>query len=1139
MLIRLYLLLLLMFSLGTLHSQTERVRFEHLGATEGLENHDIQDLLQDKRGFIWIATLAGLHRFDGYTSKVFTHQPNQATSLSSNLTYALYEDKENNIWIGTRHGLNQFNPTTETFKAWKNFQGKDVLENRTIRHIFDDGRGYLWLSVSNEGILRFNKKEEKFDLQYKHIPNMPNSLPSNLVKFVYKDRKENWWVGTDNGLALFFPHLGEFFTFQYNPNNPFSLVNDLVKCIYEDKRGNLWIGTDGGISLIDLQILPHFDIFSKIQVDFINFVQEEGNPKSLISNLVKTIAQDKEGNIWIGTDGGLSKFILPKDDNPEDLWAEKIFDNYTHDIDVETSLLNNYCKKLLIDQQGIIWIGTAAGMSKYDPHRSYFHAYTHEKFNTNSLHDNFVRAVAVSYENPSTQQGELLWVGTHSGLSCYNKKTDTWKLYTNKEGLPNNYVKTLLVDENTLWIGTDKGLAKMNLVSKKIQTYYNYTTDNQLPDNGIICLRKSQNGSIYVGTWKGLAVYLPEKDEFQPILAKLKDRINDVLEDKDGDIWVAYREGLFCISAQTGKVLHYNESSVISLESSHVLSLYQDSKQRIWVGTASGGLYVFNKKQPRFHKVLSEDNGLLNNNILAITESQDQTLWFTTDKSLTRYQPQKGFVRNYTAADGLQNGGFNHLALLQKTDGEMIVGGMKGINTFFPTNIKDNLYNAPIFITDCKIYQKSIEIGEQKRLQKHISYQTQLVLTQADRMVTFEFVSLNYRNPQQNMYRYKLENFDENWNYTNAKNRQAIYTNLPAGNYKFVVEASNNDGYWSENRATLYVIVQPPFWKTWWFVALLITAAIGCLLLFIRWREQQHRRIKEKLEKEVQERTAQLMARTKELENANMEINVHLEEIATQRDEIEAQRSNVEKVNAYLEESIAQRTLELQEAIKELNSFLYSAAHDLKAPVARLEGLAHLGKLEAHEVSSLDYFDKIEDLSKEMTKLISRMIQIHNIKTKEITPQRIYFDELIDEILYEIVKTKPISHIKIHTRIDKHLHVETDLALLKVVLSNLLNNAIDYQPQYTNTHAAKIQIDIQPIRIITPKDYTVQINIIDNGIGFESSVRDKIFDMFFKGSLQSKGIGLGLYEAKLAVNRLGGEIGYDLQPQQTTFWVRL
>jgi ligand-binding sensor domain-containing protein/signal transduction histidine kinase len=1136
MCIRLCFFLLLLFTLGTVQSQSERVLFEHLGATEGLENHDIQDLLQDKRGFIWVATLAGLHRFDGYTSKVFTHQPNQPSSLSSNLTYTLYEDKENIIWIGTRHGLNRFNPTTETFKAWKDFQGKDVLENRTIRHIFDDGQGYLWLSVSNEGILRFNKKEEKFDLQYKHIPNMPNSLPSNLVKFVYRDRKANWWVGTDNGLALFFPHLGEFFNFQYNPNNPFSLVNDLVKCIYEDKKGNLWIGTDGGISLIDLQILPHFDVFSKIQVDFINFVQDENNSQSLISNLVKTITQDQEGNIWIGTDGGLSKFIMPKDANPEDLWAEKLFDNYTHDINVETSLRNNYCKKLLIDQQGILWIGTAAGMSKYDPHRSYFNAYTHEKYNVNSLQDNFVRAVAVTDENTPK---ERLWVATHSGLSYLDKKTGQWTAFTTKNGLPNNYVKTLLVDGEYLWIGTDKGLATLHLPSQKIQSYYTYTTDNQLPDNGIICLRKSKKGVIYIGTWKGVALFVPDKQIFVTLLPELKDRINDILEDEEGNIWVGFREGLYCINIANNKTILYNESSPIVLESSHILSLFQDTKQRLWIGTASGGLYVFDKKQPRFHKVLSEENGLLNNNILAITQSQENILWFTTDKSLTRYDLQKGVVRNYTTADGLQNGGFNHLALYQKQNGEIIIGGMKGINTFLPKNIKDNTYNAPLLITDCKIYQKSIEIGEQKRLQQHIAYQTQLVLTQADRMVTFEFVSLNYRNPQQNMYRYKLEGFDETWNYTNAKNRQAIYTNLPAGTYKFMVEASNNDGYWSEHKASLYVIVQPPFWKTWWFMTLAITTVIGCLFLFIRWREQQHRQIKQELEKEVQERTAQLTARTKELEDANAEINIHLEEIATQRDEIEAQRSNVEKINVYLEESIAQRTRELQEAIKELNSFLYSAAHDLKAPVARLEGLAHLGKLEAHEISSLDYFDKIGDLSKEMTKLIARMIRIHNVKTKEIAPQRIYFDELIDEILYEIVKAKPISHIKIHTRIDKHLHVETDLALLKVVLSNLLNNAIDYQPQYANAHAAKIQIDIQPIRIITPKDYTVQINIIDNGIGIESSVREKIFDMFFKGSLQSKGIGLGLYEAKLAVNRLGGEIGYDLQPQQTTFWVRL
>jgi ligand-binding sensor domain-containing protein/signal transduction histidine kinase len=1121
-------LLVFLSLVATLKAQNSVWQFKHLTSENGLESPDIQSVLQDKRGFLWVGTLAGLHRFDGTNCKVFKHEVSNPHSISSNLIYSLCEARDSTIWVGTRHGLNKFNPKTEKFIVYNTYNKQKILENKSIRHIYEDKRGFLWICVSSLGLLRFDPQKQKFDKWY-NVENTDN-LQFQYPKFIFEDSKNNIWIGSDDGIGIFIPKINKLINLPLD-----KLPSKYVKCILQDAAQNIWIGTDEGLAKLAGNKLLRYttENLDKIEFEFIQ--SQEGKPNSLINHYVKSLTIDKDKNLWVGTDEGIS--ILSEEKIAK---QDYNFINLSYDEDNPHSLSNNYCKALFTDTRGIVWVGTGSGVSFYAKNIFPFQTFSHEKHNLQSLNDNYVKAICYQQSTDSTEQ--KIWLGTNSGLACYDRLKRQYTFYkTQNSNLTHNYIKALAQDkQNNLWIGTDKGLTKMNFKTLVMQTYFaNDKDETAIPDNTINSLYADKNGEIWVGTWKGLAKYQPKTDNFKLIHPYFKDRIQTVLKDEEGEIWIGMREGLIRLANENsvnGIVYTHIPNEKNSLTSSYINCLYQINKGEIVIGTSNGGLNIFDKKTGNFRAITTK-NGLISDNITFITatEKEKNILWLGTEKGLSKVSLDSLTVRNYTTEDGLLSNAFNHLVISANLQGEIFAGSVGGFIAFYPQKMSEENFTPPLYLSDFKLFQESVKLDKQSVLQEHISYQPKITLKHTDKMLTFEFVAIDYLNPHQLRYMYKLEGFDEEWIIMNNGDRQATYTNLPAGNYTFMVKLAGENAKKKQNITKIDLVILPPIWKTWWFIALIITSLILALYLFVRWRAGQLKKIQNQLKQQVAERTSELTAQKKVLENANTEIAINLEEIAAQRDEIEAQRDSITQINTSLEKLVAQRTEKLLEANKELDSFMYRAAHDLKGPLARIKGLIYLGKLETTNGVAIDYFDKLDSITGEMLQILNRIRYIHDIKNKVLEKEIIDFEVISNNILAIFIDQLDMDSLIIHTEIAPQLDFYSDKELIGVVLYNLLDNALKYR-NYTTDN--QIIITVKPSYSIA-KNHTIEISVADNGIGIDDREKHRVFEMFFVGTPASNGMGLGLYEIKIIAEKLEGEVGFECKEGWTKFWVKL
>jgi ligand-binding sensor domain-containing protein/signal transduction histidine kinase len=1121
----LFLCLICWLSTFWLKAQANLWQFKHLSSENGLESPDVQAILQDKRGFLWIATMGGLHRFDGYTCKVFQHEVSNPHSISSNIIYFLYETQDGMIWLGTRHGLNMFDPATEKFTVYNQYEGKNILENKSIRHIYQDKKGYLWVSVSMVGLLRFDIKNKTFDKWY-HVDNTQNEIFKH-PKFIFEDSYKNIWIGGDEGIGLYFAKENKLINLPQK-----TLPSLYFKCILQDSLKNIWIGTDKGILKLAAQKLKTFQN-DEVEKIILESITVHTKPKSLINNYVKCLTIDVEQNLWVGTDEGIS--ILPYENNRQSLYE---FITLQYDENNLHSLANNYCRFMFTDLNGIVWIATGTGVSYYAKNLFPFTCHKNEPNKPQTLNDNYVKAICYEQNADSTQK--IIWLGTNSGLARYDENKQSYTFYqTHNSNLPHNYVKTIVQDQqNNLWIGTDKGLVKLDLKTQKMQVYSHEDKDkNSLLDNAINSLYADKEGQIWVGTWKGLSKYIPEKDNFKVIYPAFNDRVQAILKDNDNEMWIAMREGLIRMANENSvNVITYTHlpDKKNSLTSSYINCLAQGQKDQILIGTSNGGLNIFDKKTAKFSAITTK-NGLLSDNINFVIESKNQYIWLGTDKGLSKILLDSLDMHNYTTEDGLASNAFNHLAVTQTPKGEIYAGSVKGFVSFAPQKVQITHKVLPIYFTDFKLFQQSIKVSESSILTKTPMFQKQIVLKHTDKMMTFNFVALDFLNPTQIHYIYKMEGFDDEWIEVSANQRQATYTNLPAGSYRFVVKTDNSTNIHHHKEALIYLIIKPPFWKTWWFVTLTATLFFALLYFVVRWRATQLRNIQKRLQKQVEERTAELVAQKKVLENANIEIAINIEEIEAQRDEIEAQRDNITKINTSLEILVTERTQKLMAANKELDDFMYRAAHDLKGPLARIKGLVHLGRLETHDDIAMDYFDKLDKITVDMLQILNRIRHIHDIKNKVINKELIDFEAITEQVLYSLIVKQDTSRLKIQTEITPHLDFESDKELISMILYNLLNNATTYQRYSTDS---KVIISIKPTYSLE-KYYNVEIMITDNGIGIDESEKHRVFEMFFVGTPISKGMGLGLYETKIIAEKLNGEVGFSCKNGWTKFWVKL
>ncbi|MES2047101.1 MAG: two-component regulator propeller domain-containing protein [Pseudomonadota bacterium] len=854
--------ILSLFVCVSVHASSPRnLQFEHLSVANGMPQESVNTILQDRQGFIWIGTQAGLTRFDGYRFKVYKSKPLDPESLIDNYILSSYEDSQGGLWFGTKGGLNHFDTQTQKFTR---YIPDEVMggapANRTVAAIAKKGPNSIWLATE-DGLKYFDFASHQFGV-HRHDPANKESIRSDKVNAIINDSQGNLWVGTSSGLELLRPKQSKFehinidikgrsidkqnkvLSLSLSPplSPPLSQENILwigtdsglsslkingsekpvvqscdeeglgslaVQTLYHDQNGNLWIGTiTNGLKLRELST-------GKIS----SYRTQVLDRNSLANNEVRAIFQDRTGVLWVGTwFNGISKVDLKSGG----------FEKLVQTSGEEFSLSENKVRAITTDEQGRYWLGTiGGGLNRYDPKSGKIEVWVHQDKEKYSLLDNRISALAYD-------KNKRLLVGTRSGLSWFDPATN--RLYPIRLGetVEENYVQYVFTDSSgTSWVASKGGLHKFSNDFSRIKTYRHDKGDaSSLVENSIFSIAEENENTLWIGTENGL------------------DRMDKT----------------------SGKFNHYQHITTDknSLLHNRVNYLFRDSKGVMWIGTA-GGLdkIVVHKNDGIQFQSFAASQGGATESIGAILEDNDGKIWFSSIAGVSRLDPSTEQIQLYTSKDGLIEGSYFISAGHKAKDGTLSFGGLNGLTLFQSSAIHNNPHAPAVFITDFSIFNQSINnLIERKDLgvSGGIENTKVLTLTYLDSVFSIEFSALHYADPQRNHYAYQLLGFDKQWVETDASKRFATYTNLDPGQYTFKVKASNKDGIWNEDGAALTIVVTPPFWKTWWFRITFAMMLSVCIYLTYQLRVRSFVQQKQKLEQEVASRTNELLVKNRQIE---------------------------------------------------------------------------------------------------------------------------------------------------------------------------------------------------------------------------------------------------------------------------------
>ncbi len=596
-----------------------------------------------------------------------------------------------------------------------------------------------------------------------------------------------------------------------------------------------------------------------------------------------------------------------------------------------------------------------------------------------------------------------------------------------------------------------------------------------------------------------------------------------ITEAKNGDLWIITSDDLLRFDLTQKKFEHFvhdvNDST--SLSSKQLYDVFEDSKGNIWVGT-DDGLNVLKKSGKSFKCYRTED-GLPDNGIRSILEDDHGNLWLGTYKGLSKFidavnLPEHPKFKNYTIEDGIQSNEFRGRSAYKGADGMMYFGGVNGFNMFYPDSIKDNPYIPDVVFTDFLLFNKPVKIGEKNSpLKQDISLTHEIKLTHKQSFFTIKFVAINYSAPEKNEYATIMDGLENEWSYLGNK-REVTYRNLKPGKYTFHVKASNNDGVWNEEGASIKITILPRWWLTWYFKIIYAVLIISLIIAIFYIRTSNLRKQKEVLEKTVEERTHDLFEKnalleyqSEELVKINSMLLKNQETIEIQSEELKVTAENLEKVNEDLVSLNATK-----------DKFFSIIAHDLRSPFNSFLGLT---EIMAEDLPNLT-MDKIHDITVSMRNSASNLYRLlenllHWARLQQgsfsYNQEILQLFPIIDESLALINETAKNKEIILTTNIPENLKVFADKNVIQMVVRNLLSNAL----KFTNK-GGKVSISAKAV------ENFVNVTVEDSGIGMSKNLIENLFRLDVstnrKGTKGEPSTGLGLIICKELIEKQGGKL---------------
>ncbi|SDK98468.1 Signal transduction histidine kinase [Catalinimonas alkaloidigena] len=1066
-------------------AQPTAVTFTHLSVEQGLSSTSVYCLAQTDEGFLWVGTQNGLHRFDGYAFDLFDFLPGDSTSLSNNWVKALATDSAGRLWVATNWGLNRYDRLHENFRAYlADHNDPHSLGDNNLWCLFTDSQGVVWVGTNN-GLSRYDAQRDQFTTF--RIPTDEGPV-SNAINTIVEDDEGYLWVGTWGSGIYRFDRREESFASFVTLTGQQTARRQYVKVMRFDRAGVLWIGTQGnGLHRYDPRS-HQYDIYR----------HDPQDPHSLGDNAVLSLQIDRQQNVWVGTyNGGIS------------LWNDGHFLRYQSDYLDPKSLQGSWITSLLEDRSGIIWAGHDNGLSKFDPRGQRFLLYQNNPLDKNTVPEGNIN---VMYEGSDG----LVWIGTWGeGLCSFDPKTQKFTRYhhqdSRQESLADNRVWGIREDATgKLWVATSSGLELLDKhtgIFQHLEALPDGDTLVSINEAPFSSLTLGPDGKFWIGTWgNGLYVY----DSVQQTTRHLyydpenpkslsHDQIKSIFVDRSGTGWVCTSEGgLNRVQFDEAGELRltrfmYNSRSPESLGSNSPNVVFEDSRQRIWIGTDGSGLSWFDGETGTFHRVLPPGAGAALNSVMGILEDRNGNLWLSTNRGIVKYHPNTEAFKQFDVTDGLQGTAFmaSHCKL---QNGMMMFGGHNGFNMFMPEQIQDSPFQAPVLINEFKLFNESVAIGEGRTergkplLTQPLYLTPELVLSYQDYVLSFGFAALDFTAPHKNYYAYMLEGFDDKWNYTDASQRLATYTNLEPGEYTFRVRGTNSDGVWSQHTASLHVVVTPPFWQTWWAYALYVVVAV---LVLWQWRQYVVRR--ERLRNEL---------RLKRLESEKLMEVDHMK-----------------------------------------TRFFTNISHEFRTPLTLI-----LGPLQKKLAQMTpDHADRNEVQmmhrnAQRLLQLINQLLDISKLEAGNVKLEPTEGDLLgfLKSIVYSfssLAEGKRVELLFESTR--EQLYAYFDRDKVEKIVSNLVSNAFKFTPE-----GGRVEIRVRTVGQTLNDREMVEIVVADTGIGIPADRVEKIFDRFYQvdGShtREQEGTGIGLALTRELVALHGGVISADSElGKGSRFTVRL
>lgn len=1058
----------------TLLSATEEViynlKFKQLSAPHSLPTNEVQKVYQDRDGFIWFATRNGLCQYNGYETTLYKSNLYSPDLLTTNSITCLVDDNNNNLWIGTSEGLNVMDKRTGEIKKYK----APSISNNVVSALCVTRDNTLWVGTDN-GLCRYVPEKDTFVVCGDEFGD--GRLRYVTIKSLLEDSDGDLWIGTwAQGV------------FRYSPSTDKVVVYPKINeqysshVIYEDSNKDIWVGS-WGYGLFKLRNPKDME-----NVSYQSFLHENGDDSSLSDNIVYDIAEDiNTHTLWVGTRSGLS--ILRLDESSSFINYKSGKSDYRIPSDEVNSIMR--------DSQKNMWIGAiGGGVLMADTRQPAF------ALHTLNFGDEDIPVTSVRTLFADSDQNLWIGVGTY-GLARREYVTGELKMYSHipefsgVKDLPSLFAVVQRKKSGDIWFGMYNGGIYVYRKGEKVK---HLTTKNSafLTSDCVSALYEDYEGNCWIGTRGGIGVRLSDGTDYRFETMNFNDSLSagwiyvrDIVQDMDNSVWLATSN--FGVIHITGDVrqpstLKYENYSFHNrkLITNTVLCMHIDRFGRLWAGTEGGGLYLYNRSTGQFEEK-TRTYSIPGDVIVSIEEDKSGNLWLGTVSGLVKlYVVAVGndfSTRIYTSADGLQDNFIVNSSCSR--DGELFFGGHKGYNSFFPDKMEIPSQETNFLITDIKIFNHSFK-NLPVELQQKISpvmptYTSKIELPYKYNNFSIEFAALTYKNPELNRYAYRLQNFDRDWQYTDADRRFAYYNNLPSGTYTFQLKATNENGEWSGYVREFTVVVLPPFWATWWayLLYMVLVLVIGVLI---------YRTIKKRI-------LLQNALRLREMEKAKAE--------------------------------------ELNHAKLQ---FFTNITHELLTPLTIIS--ATVDELKTQAPSHNDLYTVMNSNIQRLIRLLQQILEFRKAETGNLK-LRVSPGDLAAFVRTGTESFKPlVKKRKIHFSLlcdPESIVGYFDIDKLDKIMYNLLSNAAKY-----NKEDGFIQVTLSYDE--EDREF-VLLRVKDNGKGISREKQATLFKRFYEGDYRkfnTIGTGIGLSLTKDLVTLHGGTISVESEVDHgTEFIVRI